>query len=255
MVEASTLRAVLLDLDDTLVPWETVRHWQWAWRPRGPVLGERHTIAAIRRTRHAWDRRRWEGLVGSRPAADATAYREHLGAALEAVAGHPLPPETAGPVVERFLHPAHEFERFPDVTAALRGFEAAGVRVGVVTALPEDTARTMLERAGLARDLLVLWGEVPNEPTLPASAAFRTAAQRLEVRPSQAMFVGDLYWSDVRAAARVGMTAVLVDRDEDRSRGSGVSVRSLSDAPALLRSPPSPPVAETPSSPPEPPAS
>ncbi|HEY1198566.1 MAG TPA: hypothetical protein VGG32_07560, partial [Thermoplasmata archaeon] len=61
--------AVLLDLDDVLVPFQTPAAWQWAWRPQGPVLGERRVKAAVRRALKAWDRRRWQGLTGKAPPA------------------------------------------------------------------------------------------------------------------------------------------------------------------------------------------
>jgi len=80
-------RAVLLDLDDTLAPFQTLAHWQWAWKPQGPLLPERHAKAAIRKSVRAWDRRRWQGLVGAAPPVGAADLRVHLHDTLLAVAG------------------------------------------------------------------------------------------------------------------------------------------------------------------------
>jgi FMN phosphatase YigB (HAD superfamily) len=237
---AVAAQAVLLDLDDTLVPWQTLTHWQWAWKPRGPVLAERHAHAAIKRCVHAWDRRRWAGLVGEQPATDLASYRDFLRSTLESVAGHPLPAAESEAVVERFLHPAHEFERFADAEACVRSLQAGSRQVGVVTYLPQEVARTMLHRAGLSESLLVLSDADGPELSLPKAAGFRAAAKRLGAKPSQTVFVGDLFWSDVRAAGRTGMRSLLLDRQDASSRVTAARIRSLSELPGWVAAPPVP---------------
>ncbi len=229
--------AVLFDLDDTLVPWQTVPHWQWAWRPRGPVLSERRVLAAIHRSLHAWDRRRWQGLVGETPPADLAAHRQHLVATLHAIAGHPLPTEETEAVVNRFLRPAGEIEAFADVRPCLGRLAQEGIRIGAVTALPAEAAQHALRRAGLADVSLLQTGESPL-PGLPAPGAFRAAAQSLGHKPAEILYVGDLFWSDVRAAARVGFRTVLLDRREWAARVLARRIRSLSEVPDLALHPP-----------------
>jgi putative hydrolase of the HAD superfamily len=244
--EPAPQRAVLFDLDDTLVPWQTLQHWQWAWRPRGPILSERHVRAAVKRSLHSWDRRRWAGLVGEQPPSDLAAYRESLGRTLEAVAGHPLPAAESEAVVERFLHPAHEFEQFPEAAAAVRSLKEMGLRVGVATSLPADIARTMLRRSGLAEELLVLSDADGAELALPKASGFRAAATRIGARPRDTWYVGDLFWSDVRAAARTGMSAILIDRTDASPRVAGPRIRSLAEVAGVVRAGP---VSEPPSEP------
>ncbi len=205
--------AVLFDLDDVLVPFHTPAMWQWAWRPQGPLLGERRVHAAVRRSLKAWDRRRWQGLTGKAPPADLPALRHHLAETLWAIAGHPLPEAETEAVVRRVLRPAGEVERYGDAARALARLRASGVRVGVLTPLPSDTARWLLHRSGLVEDLLVASGD-PGAPVPPDRAAFRAAAERLATPFSRVAFVGDLFWSDVRAAARAGLASVLLDRHE-----------------------------------------
>jgi len=203
--------AVLFDLDDVLVPLQSPACWQWAWRPQGPLLGDRRVRAAVRRSLKLWDRRRWLGLTGKEPVADLAALRQHLADALAAIAGHPLSPTESEAVVRRILHPAGEVDRFPDVAPALERLRAKGIRIGVVTELPRDSARWMLHRSGFPEALLLMSGD-SEVPVLPDRAAFRAAAERLGSGVDRTAFVGDLYWSDVRAAARAGLSAVLVDR-------------------------------------------
>jgi HAD superfamily hydrolase (TIGR01549 family) len=206
-----TLEAVLFDLDDVLVPLETPAAWQWAWRPQGPLLGERRVRSAVRRSLKAWDRRRWEGLTGRQPPADLEALRAHLTATLTAIAGHPVPEAEA--VVRRYLRPAGEVERYADALPALERLRAAQVKVGVVTPLPADSARWLLRRCGLPEALVLGAGDGPG-PVVPDPKAFRAAAEALGVSGEQTGYVGDLFWSDVRAAARAGLASLLLDRRE-----------------------------------------
>lgn len=248
--EAGPPRAVLIDLDDTLVPWQTPAHWQWAWLPRGPVLNERRTRAAIRRALHAWDRRRWQGIVGAAPPADASAYRAHLRETLLAIADRPLPDPEVEAVVTRFLLPAHEAEMFPEAAAALGLLGERKIPVGVVTALPAASGRRALQRAGLPESLPLL-AEEGEGPGLPAAKAFRAAAARLGAKPAETLYLGDLYWSDVRAAARAGLRAVWVDRSPGPPKASGPRIRSLAELPSLLVAAPPPAPEAAPDVPPD----
>jgi FMN phosphatase YigB (HAD superfamily) len=227
------VEGVVFDLDDVLVPFQTVRAWQWAWRPQGPVLGERHVQSALRRTLHAWDRRRWLGLTGKAPAAGAEALREHLASTLRAIAGHTVPPEEGEAVVRRMLRPAGEVERFPDVSATLERLGRAGIKVGAVTPLPLESARWLARRVGLREEILLGSGDPPG-PCVPAREAFRAAVDRLGVPVVRAAFVGDLYWSDVHAAQRAGLAAVLLDRTGAWPHVSSGRITSLGDLEGAL---------------------
>jgi FMN phosphatase YigB (HAD superfamily) len=217
----------LFDLDDTIVPTQTIAAWQWAWRPRGPPLSERHAQAALRRSQHRWDRRRWRGLVGAESAVDLAAYRAHLRETLWAIAGHPLPEPETEAVVTRFLKPMGDVERFDDALPCLERLRSAGVTVGIVSELPRESARWMLHRAQLPEESLVLVGDELPDACLPAPAAFRRALERIHAPAAAAVFVGDLFWSDVRAATRVGLSAVLLDRHDVWPKVGGRRIQSL----------------------------
>ncbi|HTW55270.1 MAG TPA: HAD family hydrolase [Thermoplasmata archaeon] len=223
---AAPVDAVLFDLDDVLVPFHALSVWQWAWKPQGPALGPRRAAAAFRRAVHAWDKRRWDGVTGRQPPADATALRTHLVETLEALAARPLPAEEVEAVVRRVLHPAGEVERFPDVAPCLARLAAAHVRYGISTSLPGDSARWLLKRVGLPEAALLATGDGPD-PALPARAAFKAAVARLDVPAERVVYVGDLFWSDVHAAHRAGVPALLLDRPDSWPRVALGRMRSL----------------------------
>jgi FMN phosphatase YigB (HAD superfamily) len=220
-----TVDAVLFDLDDVLVPFESPAAWQWAWRPQGPVLGERRVRAAVRRSIRRWDRRRWRGLTGRDPPSDLAALLNHLRESLGAIAGHSLPEPETEAVIRRILRPAGEVERYPDVAPALERLRRAGVPWAIATELPNDSARWLLGRVGIDPSRLFVTGEGPNP--LPAAAGFRAAATRFDLPPDRIAFVGDLFWSDARAAARAGLPSILLDRHEAWPKVQGGRIVSL----------------------------
>ncbi len=236
-------QGVLLDLDDVLVPWNSPGHWQWAWRPQGPKLAERHVRFALRRALRGWDRRRWHALVGSAPPIDPAIRLEYLRETLTSIAGHALPPEEIEAVITRFDRPAGEIESFDDVAPGLARLTASARPVGVVTELPEAAARWALKRVGLASLPLVRHAEDPVEARLPARAGFRAACAAIGSPASETLFVGDLFWSDVRAAARAGLTSFLLDRYD---RFGGVEARRIPTLAGLADLTLTPPAPEAP---------
>lgn len=235
--------AVLFDLDDVLVPFQTPAAWQWAWKPQGPVLGDRRVKVAVRRALKAWDRRRWQGVTGKAPPADVTALRAHLATTLATIAGHSLPTAESDAVVRRFLKPAGEVERYPDVSRALDRLSARGVRVGTVTPLPAESARWLLHRCGLPETLLLSAGDGPA-PGVPDRSTFRAATEALGAPPERVAFVGDLFWSDVRAAARAGLPSVLLDRRDAWPKVQTGRLTTLDELETTFAAGGSPPEAE-----------
>jgi FMN phosphatase YigB (HAD superfamily) len=230
---AGTVEAVVFDVDDVLVPFHTVRAFQWAWKPNGPVLAERRTASALRRSLRSWDRRRWLGVTGRAEPADLAALLGHLASTLREVAGRAVPPEESEAVVRRLLHPAGEVERFDDVLPALERLRSAGRKVGALTALPAENARWLLRRVGVPDEILLAGGDPPG-PVAPARETFRAAAERLGAPLERTAFVGDLFWSDVRAAQRAGLVGVLLDRSGGWPHVQGGRITSLAELGAAL---------------------
>lgn len=244
------LRALLWDFDDTLVPIHTLDRWQWAWKPQGPRLNERHARASIREGLRRWDRRRWQGLVGETGPADSAAYHDALREMLFAIAGRPLPEAETEAVLARFPKYPGPISPFPDLHPCLDTLRARGIRMGVLIGTPFPRARELLGQLRLTDLVTGVFGDVAGEPQAPAAAAYRAACDRLDAQPAETGFVGDLFWSDSRAASRAGLQGILLDRNDWWARLESVRVTSLADVPGLVDSSEPSPAAEPPTVPP-----
>lgn len=245
-------RAVLLSLEDVLLPRQTLARWQWAWRPQGPRLSERHVRPAIKRAVHEWDRRRWEALVGGQEALPPGDYRSFLRETLTGIAGHALPEAETEAVVDRFPRYPDEAGPFADVTPFLRRVALGETPVAVLANRPGPETREAIRRAGLAGMLPTVLGEGESDPRPPFPAAFRGAAKQLGCRASEALFVGTLFWSEVRASARAGLDAVLIDRHDWWGRVQAPRIHSLTELTGRFPDGPGAPVAPAPAPPPAP---
>ena len=236
--DETRIRAVVLDLDDTLVTWQTLGHWQWSWKPNGPVLPERRIRSIMHRVQHRWDRERWHALAESSSPSPPPPIPEFVAATLEEIAGHPLPVEETQAVVRRFLSSATGVELFPDARILLTHLSAGERPWHVATYLPKAVAEGALRRAGVPADRLVSWGDNLELAPLPSRAGFRGIVARVGGPARSILYVGDLFWSDYRAASRSGLTAVWLDRDNLGERTGATRVRALPEVEKWLDAPP-----------------
>ena len=75
--------------------------------------------------------------------------------------------------------------------------------------------------------------------------AFRSAAEALGAPAERVGYVGDLFWSDVRAAARAGLAAVLLDRRDAWPKVHSGRLTTLDELEATLASGGSPSESES----------
>jgi putative hydrolase of the HAD superfamily len=139
----------------------------------------------------------------------------------------PPSPFAAAELFHRFATP-EAWEIFPEVPEVLAALRGRGLRLGVVSnwdpRLPD-----LLESLDLARwfDAVVYSSEVGVEK--PDARIFRSALDRLAVRPEAALHVGDGKVEDAEGAVAAGLQALLLDR----RRGAG-DLRDLTALPGLL---------------------
>jgi putative hydrolase of the HAD superfamily len=98
----------------------------------------------------------------------------------------------------------------PRADEALQLVRAAGVGAAVISN-SNGSVRSILDALGLGRHLDFVLDSAEVGVEKPDARIFQLALERARVRPSQAVYVGDLYSIDVIGARAAGMGAVLLD--------------------------------------------
>lgn len=141
-------------------------------------------------------------------------------------------PELAQAVYDEYLLP-DKWAVFSDVDETLKGLKARGYRLGVISNWDAS-----LE--GLIRDM----GYLPYFDEIVSSAAvgtrkpykdiFDIALERMEIKPEDAIHIGDLPEADGEGATRAGIRPIIIDRKDRHADCSFERVRSLTDVLSLL---------------------
>lgn len=226
------LRAVLLDLDGTLLDHESaMTSALHAWLP---TLGVRVTEDVLTQWRVALERNLevWrQGLVTF-----AEQRRRRLRDFLPAV-GVPVDGDDRGvdELFDGYLHSyAASWRAFDDAAAAVTAIRRAGLSCAVLTNGDPEQQTAKLTRIGL----LDLAGPVFTPAALgaakPAAAAFLTVCERLGVPPAAALNVGDRYDLDVQGARAAGLKAVYLDRTDAGPLDDAWRISSLTELSPLL---------------------
>jgi putative hydrolase of the HAD superfamily len=211
------MRAVLFDLDDTLLDYRggVDPCWEAACAaccaPGVDVPAVVHAIARSRRwfwsdpERHRRERvdmlRAWQRLV------------EHALAGLGAADSGALPAGLARAIAHEFAARRREAMRlFPDAVECLEALRRRGPGLALVTNGDASQQRDKIERHGLARffDVVVIEGEFGAGK--PEEVVYRHALSALGAEPGDAWMVGDHLEWDVEAPQRLGLTGVWLDR-------------------------------------------
>ncbi len=201
--EVTPLRAVLFDIDGTLVDSNYLHVDAWE---RG--LAEAGIPAP------AWRIHRSIGMDSSK--------------LLEAVAGE-APDEAAARAKdlhsEYYKQAANRLRPFDGARDLLTEIEARGVRVVLATSAPQDELEILRGVLDIEEALAVVTSAHDVGTAKPEPDIFEVALQKAEVGPEEALLVGDTVW-DVLAAssARLGTIGV---------RSGGVSEGELRDAGAI----------------------
>lgn len=215
------LRAVLFDLDDTLVDQRTAA--------RVAVLGWAASLGvADADTAERWTR------ISSRHYARyqqrALTFTQQRRERVREFLGITVTDRQADLLFAGYLERYEAgWAVFEDAVPALRRARAAGLPVAVLTNGEESQQRRKLDRLGLTDeiDLLVASSMVPAGK--PDPRAFGHAVDLIGVAAGEALMVGDSLPIDVLGARAAGLMAVLLDR-EDAHAGTDVPrVRSLHD--------------------------
>ena len=229
------VRAVLLDIDDTLVDTRAAFR---AGITRVVSLWMPHLTGAG----HADALRHWvlddTGAFAAYTRGELTFTQQRRVRAerLQAYLGGPALDDAAFARWEEAYEEAFRgaWRPHPDGVALVEHLRAGGVPVGAVTNASRAYQEAKLRAVGLG-GLPVLAAVDDLGRGKPDPAVFHLACERLGVPPERAAYAGDELDVDARGARRAGLVGVWLDRRASGDTPGDVPVvRSLDELPALL---------------------
>lgn len=126
--------------------------------------------------------------------------------------GHEVTAERAGEIFKRVRQVPYGMAPFDDVTPMLERLRKRGLTIGVISNIDRSSTE-LLSDLGLTEhvDIAATSGEAGAEK--PDSAIFSLALRKANATAEEAVHVGDQPSSDIEGALRLGIRAVLIDRD------------------------------------------
>ncbi|NMG30843.1 HAD-IA family hydrolase [Aromatoleum evansii] len=206
MLNLNQIKAVSLDLDDTLWPiWPTIDRaekvlHEWLVTNAPATAAMYASPRALREVRDAMEVQRPD------LAHDMTALRrESIRVALSSAGDDP---SLAGPAFDVFIAERHNVSFFPDALPAVE-FLAARYPLVSITNGNADLARV-----GLAPYFVAGIAALKVGVSKPDVRIFQVAAEAVGVQPHEVLHVGDDMVMDVLGARSAGMQAVWVNRGQ-----------------------------------------
>lgn len=120
------------------------------------------------------------------------------------------------------------FEAYADAIETLHKLKALGVKTGIVTNGLKRDYQTILTKTGLKDQFDVVVGVDDCHAAKPDKRIFVHALEKLNVRPEEAVFIGDSHKYDYIGAKRAGLKALLISRNGDIT-AKAKTIASLTD--------------------------
>lgn len=178
------------------------------------------------------------------PPLSQTEVRQHVGRGSHHLLERTVPGGDPEESQRRFHrhHPSvlHAGTRLlPGAEEALRAVQGAGMRIGICTNKPLAFTRGILEHFGLARLIDAVVGPEDVERLKPAPDMLQVCLNRLNVDPTQAVYVGDMS-VDVESARAAGITVWTISTGSEEAGRLAAAypdrlLNDLGDLPTLLQ--------------------
>ena len=216
---------VLFDLDGTLVDLRNFAQWAELARRWAIDVDEYHLAHAYLEVEREYDR--------PPPVPVRSAWwREVLSRA-----SHTEVPDGVG---EKFLEAVRALppaaQLFSDTRRCLDGLAGDGRRFGVISnSRSEAFVRDVLRNTGIQPYFEAVVSSGTEGVEKPDPAIFHRAVARLGALPSAAFYVGDLAYTDARAARAAGLESVWLHRDGTGFGDDPAEITSLTELPGYLR--------------------
>lgn len=220
------IRTVFMDLGGTLVETRRLEEWgEIARRLDVPVDpdGLAHALEEV------------EGEIDRHP--PAPPYAAYWAEILRRAAGRAVPEETGARFVAALRDLAPHVEIFSDTRRCLDELAGAGYDLGVISnSRSEEHLRELLRSVGILTYFRVLVSSGTEGVAKPDPEIFRRALARAGAAASASFYVGDLPWTDAKAAQAAGLRAVWLNRGGTGFGDDPPEITSLTELPGYLRS-------------------
>jgi len=207
-VSKLTIKAVLFDLGNTLVFMHSEKTFQKILKVHGIVKPLREVKQAMIKAQKEYDIEKHSHLpVHEFYTRWNMIELKHLGI---------TEPAEARKLAEDVDSQWFEFAKiyvYPDVKRTLQRLKKMGLKLGVITGGYEEDIESILPKARLEKFFDVCVGVNTTGKRKPHPEAFRYALRQLDVKPREALFVGDNLEADYIGATKAGLIPVLIKRE------------------------------------------
>jgi len=120
-------------------------------------------------------------------------------------------------LAEALARKAAELERvrlYQDVIPTINALKSRGIKTAILTTIPSWRFKHILEANSVKIDFICTAKEA--EAVKPNPKIYQTVLKRLQVKPNEALMVGDDPKTDVIPAKKMGMKAVMLCREEKK---------------------------------------
>jgi len=231
------LEAVFLDLGDTLVHLD--RPWEEVFNSNLQELYNYLTTKGLKRTFHTFSKT----FVTQFDDASTRANLHKIEVPMDEIISNALKesglyvPDTDLPTkaMIAFFGPEIEaWQVYPDTVETLAALKERGYKMGVISNAKSDWAvHAILKRRNLDKFFKTIVSSAALKIRKPRPEIFTQALNDLDVKPADAVFVGDSMEADVEGSKKIGMRSIHLLRkplEGDHLAKPDARVTNLSDA-------------------------